>query len=199
MGWDWGNLVDPDKWGSGLAQAFGVGSGDPTNPDRNAVRGLAQGAGQFGQQNAQNYQQNQLGLNQSIQQLQNLANGQNSVSAEQLRQGNQQALAAQMAMAAGASPGNAAMAARNAAMNMGRLQYGLSGQQAVAGLQERNQAQDALARLQLGQAGQNLQGALGGYGAGMSGYGMALNKPQNTGGQMIQGLLSSALAAGVRG
>ena len=73
--------------------------------------------------------------------LQALANGQNSVSAEQLRQGNQQSLAQQSSLAAGAAPQNAAAAARTAAIQSGRISGGLAGQQAVAGLQERNQAQ----------------------------------------------------------
>ena len=111
------------------------------------------------------------------------ARGQNSVSAEQLRQGMQQGQAAQMSMAAGASPANAAMAARNAANNMARLGYGLSGQQALAGLQERQQAQQAYANL-LGQArGQDVQAALGGYNTAASAYGGGLNgsrEPSNT-------------------
>jgi hypothetical protein len=93
--------------------------------------------------------------------LQGQARGENSVSAEQLRQALQQNLAAQRSMAASASPQNAAMAARTAAIQSGRLGAGLAGQQAVAGLAERNQAQQAYAQ-SLGQMrGQDLQAALG--------------------------------------
>lgn len=190
-------LIGADYFGNGnkiingIPGALGIGSGDPSNPYRNAVSGIGGQAGTFGQQNAGNYQQDQAGINSSIAALQAQANGQNSVSAEQLRQGNQQALAAQSAMAAGASPNNSAMAARNAAMNMGRLSYGLSGQQATAGLQERQQAQQALANLQLGQSGQNMQGALGGYNAATGAYGAALGTPQKTWGSTIQGAINA--------
>lgn len=98
---------------------------------------------------------------QSINDLRALASGQNSVSAEQLRQGQQQNLATQRAMAASANPANAAMAARTAAMNMGRIGYGLSGQQAVAGLAERNQATQNLSNLINGMRGQDVTAALG--------------------------------------
>lgn len=93
--------------------------------------------------------------------LRQLASGQNSVSAEQLRQGNQQAMSAQRSMAASASPQNSAMAARTAAQNMGRINMGLAGQQAVAGLAERNAAQQGLANMIMQQRGQDLQAALG--------------------------------------
>lgn len=111
----------------------------------------------------------------SLNDLQGLARGQNSVSMEQLRQGNQQALAAQRSMAAGASPNNAAMAARQAATNMGRLSAGLSGQQAVAGLQERNQAMQNYASLLGGLRGQDAQLTLGGLNAASGAYGGGLN------------------------
>lgn len=143
--------------GNGFENAFGVGAGDPTNPDRDALRGM----GEYGNRQ---YRANQQGLNQSIANLQATAAGQNSVSAEQLRQGLQQNLASQQSAAAGASPQNQAMAQRLAMQNMGRASSGLAGQQATAGLQERQQAQQQLGQLQLGQSGQNLQLGLGGYG-----------------------------------
>lgn len=110
-------------------------------------------------------------LNGALDDLQARANGQNSVSALQLHQALQQNLASQRANAASASPGNAAMAARTAANNMGRLGYGLAGQQAVAGLQERNQAQDAYSGLLGMSRGQDLQGAIGAYNTQVSAYG----------------------------
>jgi hypothetical protein len=93
--------------------------------------------------------------------LRQIAEGQNSVSAEQLRQGLQQNLATQRSMAASASPANAAMAARTAAMQGARLGYGMSGQQALAGLQERQQAQQMLNEMILRQRQQELEAALG--------------------------------------
>jgi|SRR5882757_1415570 len=108
---------------------------------------------------------------QSLDALRKLANGENSVSALQLRQGLDQNLATQRSMAAGANPQNAAMAARNAAMNMGRSAYGMTGQQAVAGLQERNQAQQNLAQLLGTMRGQDVNAALGSRGNAINGYG----------------------------
>ena len=117
------------------------------------------------------FQQDDQALGQSYDFLRRLASGQDSVSAEQLRQGNQQSLAQQQSIAAGASPQDASMSARTAAIQSGRLSSGLAGQQAVAGLQERNQAQSALAQLLLQKRQQDLQGTLGGYGAVNQGYG----------------------------
>lgn len=87
--------------------------------------------------------------------------GNNLVSAEQLRQGLQQNLAAQRSMAASAAPRDAAMAARTAAIQGGRLGYGLSGQAALAALQEKKDAQSQLANMIMGQRQQELQAALG--------------------------------------
>ncbi len=93
--------------------------------------------------------------------LRRLASGQDSLSAEQLRQGLQQNVAAQRSMAAGAAPQNQAMAARTAAMQAGRLGQGMAGQQALAGIQERQAAQQGLSNMILGQRGQDANVALG--------------------------------------
>lgn len=93
--------------------------------------------------------------------LRRQAMGQDSLSALQLRQGLQQNLAQQQAIAAGARPNNAAMAARQAAMNAGRAASGLSGQQAMAGLAERQAANAQLGQMISQERGQNLQAALG--------------------------------------
>lgn len=92
-----------------------------------------------------------------------LMRGEDSVSAEQLRQGLQQNLAAQRSFAAGAAPRNAGMAARTAAMNMGRMGSGLAGQQALAGIAERNAAANALGGMQTAFRGQDVNAALQGY------------------------------------
>jgi len=113
--------------------------------------------------------------------LQGQAQGLNSVSAEQLRQGLQQNMAAQQSMAAGASPQNAAMAARTAAIQSARLGAGLAGQQSIAGLQERQQAQAAYASLLQGLRGQDLSAALGSRQNAMTGYGAAnVGAPQKS-------------------
>ncbi len=87
--------------------------------------------------------------------------GQDSLSAEQLRQGLQQQQSAQMSMAAGASPQNSAMAARTAAMMTGRNQAQMSGQAALAGIQERMSAEKQLSDMLLQQRQQDVQGTLG--------------------------------------
>jgi hypothetical protein len=164
-------------------QLVGVGGAAQQNANQ------AQG---FANQNANYTQQDQGALNSQRNYLQGQMMGQNSVSAEQLKQGLQQNLASQQAMAASANPNNAAMAARNAAMNMGQANAGLSGQQAIAGLQERNQAAQQLSNLNLGALGTNTQAALGGWGAANQGlgvasgaYGAAMGNPGTTPGNTI--------------
>lgn len=103
--------------------------------------------------------------------LRRIARGEESVSAIQLQQALQQNQAAQQSMAAGARPGGAAMAARTAAMTAGRQGAGLAGQQAVAGIQERQQAQQALANMLMQQRQQELQATLGSRGQAIGGFG----------------------------
>lgn len=90
------------------------------------------------------------------------ARGKDSISAEQLRQGLQQQQAMQQSMAASARPANAAMAARTAAMQAGRNSSGMAGQQAVAGLAERQQANQMLGQMLQQQRQLELQASLGG-------------------------------------
>lgn len=107
---------------------------------------------------------------QALQQLGAQANGANSVSQMQLAQALQQAQGQQQSIAAGASPANAAMAARTAAIQSGRLAAGAAGQQAVAGQQERNQAMQQYAGLLQGLRGQDAQTALGSRNTAVQGY-----------------------------
>lgn len=94
--------------------------------------------------------------------LRDLMNGKNSLSAEQLRQGLQQQYSAQQSMAAGARPQNAAMMARSASMNAGRAGTAMAGQQAMAGIAERNAAAQSFGNMALSERGQEAQTALGG-------------------------------------
>lgn len=133
----------------------------------------AKQAGSWANQNQNQVAQNQRTGRIALEGLQRQANGENSVSAEQLRQGLQQNLAGQRSLAASASPQNSAMAARTAAIQSGRLGTGLAGQQAVAGLQERNQAQSQYGSL-LGQlSGQANQAAIASRSTAVQGYGSA--------------------------
>jgi hypothetical protein len=191
---------------------MGVGSGDPNNPYRNALSNNAQQLSGMGQGWGNAYNANQAGINGTAAGMQNtigglqaIANGQNSVSAMQLQQGLQQNQAQQMSMAASATPQNQAMAARNAMLNAGNAASGMMGQQAVAGLQERNQAygqlanaQQNLGQLQTTQSGQNMQGALGAYGASNGAYGNIMGNPQKTWGSLALGALGGAAAAGAK-
>ena len=138
---------------------------------RNQLNGIGANSNAFAQQ----LQQYAAGLNaegvKNRAGLQATANGQNSISAEQLRQGLQQNLSTQQSMAAGASPQNAGLAARSAAMAGGRAATALSGQQAVAGLAERQQAQQALAQSIASAYGTNVSGANNAYGGAVGAYG----------------------------
>lgn len=152
-------------WGTAIGAGAGVllgGAQDLFGGSGPSLQQQQQAA--YAAQAAQNYARNQQQTQGQIGQLQQLQSGQRSVSAEQLRQGMQQNQAQQMSMAAGAAPQNAVMAMRQASINAGRMGSGLAGQQAVAGLQERNQATMALNGL-LGNNGQLANSAaLGGWG-----------------------------------
>lgn len=136
--------------------------------DLNAQGAAAGGFAGLGQDNF-----GQLGVEAFDQRkrLQDQAMGKTSVSGEMLRQGLQQQLNQQRSMAAGASPQNAAMAARTAANNMGRASYGMSGQAALAGMQEKQAAEKTLADMLMQQRQQEMQVALGSRQNAISGYG----------------------------
>lgn len=110
---------------------------------------------------------------QALDYLQGQVQGQNSVSALQLQQALQQNQAAQQSMAAGASPRNAAMAARTAMINSANLGAGAAGQAALAGLQERNAANQAYGSLLGTLRGQDQATAVGSRQNAMMGYGAA--------------------------
>jgi len=99
------------------------------------------------------------------------ASGQDSISREMLRQGLQQQYGQQRSMAAGASPQNAAMAARTGATQMGRAATGMAGQAAVAGMQEQMAARQAQSNFLQNWRNQELQAAQGGRGSAISAYG----------------------------
>lgn len=99
------------------------------------------------------------------------ANGEDSLSAEQLRQGLQQQVAQQRSMAASAQPGSGPMAARTAAIQSGRASSAMSGQAAMAGIAERAAAQKAYADFLQQQRQQALNATLGGRGTAVQGYG----------------------------
>lgn len=144
--------------------------GDAEKKRKAQLYGLADEAGAFANRSQRGYAAYGRQGQSALAGLQATANGQNSIAAEQLRQGVQQLQAQQQSIAAGASPQNAAMAARTAAIQSARLGSGLAGQQALAGLQERQQAQQAYASLLQGLRAQDLQAALTSRQNAMSGY-----------------------------
>lgn len=146
---------------------------------RAAQKQQADSANQFANQGQQGYGAMTAESNAARDYLRQIASGQQSVSAEQLRQGNQQALAVQRSMAASAAPQNSVMAARTAQNNMNRASMGLAGQQAVAGLQERQAAQQGLANMIMQQRGQDLQAALQSRQNANSAYGAYKPDPSN--------------------
>jgi hypothetical protein len=166
--------------GSGISGAWDKITGDPGADAEKARKAQlyqqAGAAGGFADQAQGSYQA--LGNDAAGQRayLARLASGQDSVSAEQLRQGVQRNQAVQQSIAAGASPQNTAGAARTAAIQSARIGSGMAGQAALAGLQERQQAHQALTNSILTQRGQDMsatlgsrQAAIGGYGAGQAG------------------------------
>ncbi len=176
----WQEELARQKGGNGFKTPWGTIHGglgslteesESAKAQRAALNQQGASASGFADLGQQGYGQMTQESQQARDYLRRLASGQDSVSAEQLRQGMQQGINAQRSMAASASPANAPMAARNAAMNMGRLGSGLAGQQAVAGLQERQAAQQGLANLIMQQRGQDLQAALGSRQNAISGYG----------------------------
>ncbi len=164
-----GNRLNPLSWGD---------ESESAQEQRRQLEGQAGAAGAFADQAQQGY--GALGGEAAQQRdyLRRLALGQDSVSAEQLRQGLQQGLATQRSLAAGAAPANAAGAARTAAIQSARLTSGMAGQQAIAGLQERQAAQQALAKMLLEQRQQELQAALNSRQTAIGGYGTV--KPEGS-------------------
>jgi hypothetical protein len=82
--------------------------------------------------------------------------GQDSFSREQLRQNADANIAQQRSLAATARPSNSAMMARVASQNIGNLNQGLAGQQALAGIAERLGAANALGGLSSTARGQDI-------------------------------------------
>ncbi len=168
---------------------------DPGADYRNQLLQSGQQAGAFATGAQQGFNQYGQQAQASLDYLRGQMMGNNSVSAEQLRQALMQNQATQRAMAASASPQDAAMAAQTAMMNSARLGYGMSGQAATAGLQERNQAAQNYGALLSQLRGQNLQGVIGGYQTAGQNYGTATANPGTSLGSVLFPTISSATAA----
>lgn len=117
------------------------------------------------------------------------ATGEESLSKLMLKQGLASNVAGQQAMAASARPGSGAMAARGAMMNAGRAASGLAGQQATAGFQERQAAQNSLNQMIMQQRQQDMGAATQSRQNAISAY-----NPQGPSGQDKQAGLVKGLA-----
>lgn len=184
-----------ESWFDRLRRSVGAG-GPGTEADRKKqLAAAATAAGDFANQGQVGYGGMTAELAKQRQFFNDMMMGRNSVATEQLRQGLQQQQAMQQSMAAGASPANSVMAARNAAMNMGRNAAGMTGQAALAQLAERQMAAQQLANINLGQRGQDIEVGLGSRQNQMTGLGA--NKPEQPKGpsDMQKGLaIAGALA-----
>ncbi len=138
---------------------------------RDALLGQGKAAGDFAGVGEAGYGQMTAEAAAMRDALRRRASGQDSLSAEQLRQGLGSQLSMQRSMAASASPQNGPMAARTAALAMGRASSGMAGNQALAGIQERSAAEQGLSNMLLQQRGQDLNAALGSRQNAISGYG----------------------------
>jgi hypothetical protein len=172
----WGavkRLHDPrqhiDKWGDLYGKTLGD-EDESAIAQRDALNAQAAASGSFADRGQNQFRQLGGEAADVRKYLGGVAQGQNSISAEQLRQGLQQNMAAQRSMAASAAPRDSAMAARTAAIQSGRLGAGMSGQAALAGLQERRDAQSALGNMLMQQRQQELNAALGGRQTAIQGY-----------------------------
>lgn len=159
-----------------FAQQYG--NPRPTQDPRDLLMGQAGQAGAFADQAQQNYGNMTAEGQATRDYLARLMRGENSLSAEQLRQGLQQTTGQLRSQAAAASPGNSGMAALQASNNIGRAGAAMSGNAAMAGIAERNAAANALGQMQLGFRGQDVNAALGSRGNAIQGYTGAIEPPQ---------------------
>ena len=165
----WGFLGDAagavkDAFTSPFERTSQYGQVDPNND----LTAQSRAAGFF----ANRAQQGYGNLGTEGDQLRAQIAGRPSVSAEQLRQGLQQQYGMQQSMAASARPGSAPMAARSAMLNAGRASTAMSGQAAVARMQEQQMRDQQLAQMIANQRQQELQAALGARGQSIQGQGM---------------------------
>lgn len=176
MGLSWGDL-NPLSWPGQVKRRLqhdgeALTADSPEEAERKRLLNAQAGAaGSFADQAQAGYGQltNEAAAERDY--LRRLARGQDSMSAEQLRQGTQALVAGQRSAAAGAAPQNAAMAARTAAIQAGRIGSGMAGQQAMAGIAERQAAHKGLADMIMGQRGQDVNATLGSRQTAITGYG----------------------------
>lgn len=199
IGNDWSGFWGKIRAGLNGLGLYGNQPSDQAKIDR--LNGVGSQGMNFAGDARANYNNMTQRLNGSLDYLQGQMQGKNSIAGEQLRQGLQQTQAQQQSLAASASPNDAPMAAFAAGNNMARLGYGMSGQQALAGIAERNAAAQQYASLLGASRGQDLQGTLGGYNVGLGAYGGGLNAQRDPTlvGQLAPAVMGFASMAGKGG
>lgn len=202
MAIDWKSLQRPgDRWYNKGGGANPLNWGDESASAKQQRDNLGNQAGmgsEFADIGQQNYGQGTAAIDAANEALRRRANGQDSLSGEQLRQGLQQQYAMNRSQVAAASPQNAAMAARTGMIQSGRAAATMSGQAAMAGIAERQAAQDALARALLEKRQQDAQVALQSRQNAISGFGG--QKPEGSTLDKWGGAISAGLGyAGTRG
>jgi hypothetical protein len=164
-----GQTLDKLDVGTPFVKKLGADSQSMID-QRNGMMGQGAAAGSWADEAQRNARDQGAMSYDQYKALGDQAAGKNLVSAEMLRQGLQQNLAQQRSMAAGASPNNAAMAARVAANNMNRASYGMSGQAALASMQEQMAARRAQADFLQRWRDQELAAAQGARGQAIGAY-----------------------------
>ncbi len=167
----WDTVKSGAKFAIDPANAFGWRdeNGD-AEQQRNNLNAQGGAAGSWADESQNNARQQGAMSSDMYKSLGDRAAGKNLISGEMLRQGLQQQYGQQRSMAAGASPQNAAMAARTGAMNMGRAASGMSGQAALAGMQEQAAAQKMQADFLQRWRDQDLGAAQGARGQSIGAY-----------------------------
>jgi hypothetical protein len=160
---------------------------------RNNMDAQGDAASGFADQGQANYDRASYEARRMREALGRRAAGEGLASPEILRQGLQQQYGQQRSMAAGAAPQNAAMAARTAAMNMGRASTAMAGQGAMAELQERQAYEKQLADMIMQGRQQDMQVGLGSRQNAYGAYG-GIN-PEGTTLEKFQPLINAGIGA----
>lgn len=196
MGLEWGDL-DPRTWPGQVKSAYEKDFGD-SDAEKARKAGLAEqaaAAGDFAAVGERGYRDMSSESRRQRNYLRRLASGEESISAEQLRQGLQRNLSTQMSFAAAGPPSSAAARARQASINAGRAASGMAGNASMAGIAERQSANQALANMILQQRQQDLSAALGSRSNSITGYGGGNQQPEKSGIEKYGPMIAALFAA----
>ncbi len=167
----WDKVKSGAKFAIDPANAFGWrDEGGDAEQQRNDLNAQGNAASSWADEAQNNARQQGAMSSDMYNAMGDQASGKTSISREMLRQGLQQQYGQQRSMAAGASPQNAAMAARTGAMQMGRAATGMSGQAAIAGAQEQLAARQQQGNFLQNWRNQELGAAQGARGQAIGAY-----------------------------